>query len=281
MTRPGAHHRARRRFAQHFLVDRGVIERMVRAISPAPGERLVEIGPGLGALTGALIERSGELDVIELDRDLAAGLPARVPHDGLRVHTGDALDFDFAALAARAGRRLRVAGNLPYNISSPLLFHLIAQGSALVDCHFTLQREVGERLTAAPGGKAYGRLTVMAGLALEAEKVFDIGPGAFRPRPRVSSAFVRLTVRREPVLAAELGAAFDAVVRRAFAGRRKTLRASLRPLLDEAAIRAAGVDPGARPETLGVAAFAALAGVLARAGGEPPAPAGVLHKIGG
>ncbi len=255
-------HRPRKRFGQHFLHDVSVVARIVRAIGAKPGERVVEIGPGLGALTGALLQSCESLDVIELDRDLAAKLSAE--HEGdtrLRVHTGDALDFDFRQLVS-PGERLRVVGNLPYNVSTPLLFHLLDQAPIIADMHFMLQREVVDRLIAEPGGGDYGRLTVMVRLKCESEKLFDVGAGAFRPAPRVTSAFVRLRVRREPdVQLADL-ATFQRLVSHLFSRRRKTLRNSLRGQLSEAELEKLGIDPNARPETLDLAGFAVLANAL-------------------
>lgn len=255
-------HRPRKRFGQHFLHDESVVARIVRAIAPRPGERIVEIGPGLGALTGALLQSCENLDVIELDRDLAAKL--RAEHHGdrrLRVHTGDALKFDFQQLVS-PGERLRVVGNLPYNVSTPLLFHLLDQAPIIADMHFMLQREVVGRLVAEPGGKDYGRLTVMVRLRCESEKLFDVGAGAFRPAPRVTSAVVRLRVREQA--GAELAdlPTFQRLVSHLFSRRRKTLRNSLRGQLSEADLEKLGIDPNARPETLDLSEFAALANAL-------------------
>ena len=256
-------HRARKRFGQHFLHDTSVVARIVRAIGARPGERLVEIGPGLGALTGALLESCENLDVIELDRDLAAKLQADYQGDPrVRVHTGDALKFDFRQLAA-PGERLRVVGNLPYNVSTPLLFHLLDQAAVIEDMHFMLQREVVGRLVAQPGGKDYGRLTVMVRLNCDSEKLFDVGAGAFRPAPRVTSAVVHLRVRRDPAVALVEFAAFKSLVTHLFSRRRKTLRNSLRGRLSESALESLGIDPNARPETLDLSAFAMLANALA------------------
>lgn len=259
-------HRARKRFGQHFLHDDSVVARIVRAIAAKPGERLVEIGPGLGALTGALLQACESLDVVELDRDLVAKL--RGEHEGdarIRIHSGDALQFDFRQLAP-AGDRLRVVGNLPYNVSTPLLFHLLSQAAAIDDMHFMLQREVVARLVAEPGGKDYGRLSVMVRLACESEKLFDVGAGAFRPAPRVTSALVRMRVRREPGVRLADRVTFERLVSHLFSRRRKTLRNSLRGRLNEAELEQLGIDPGARPETLDLAAFAALANALHGAG---------------
>jgi 16S rRNA (adenine1518-N6/adenine1519-N6)-dimethyltransferase len=256
-------HRARKRFGQHFLHDTSVVARIVRAIGARPGERLVEIGPGLGALTGALLESCENLDVIELDRDLAAKLQADYQGDPrVRVHTGDALKYDFRQLAA-PGERLRVVGNLPYNVSTPLLFHLLDQAAVIEDMHFMLQREVVGRLVAQPGGKDYGRLTVMVRLNCDSEKLFDVGAGAFRPAPRVTSAVVHLRVRRDPAVALVEFAAFKGLVTHLFSRRRKTLRNSLRGRLSESELESLGIDPNARPETLDLSAFAVLANALA------------------
>ncbi len=258
---PAPPHRPRKRFGQHFLRDASVIERIVAAIRPLAGERLVEIGPGLGALTVPLLEAAGNLDVVELDRDLLEPLRARCAGAGtLRIHHADALGFNFAALRD-CGPPLRVAGNLPYNISTPLLFHLLAQAEHLRDLHFMLQRDVVERMAAGPGEDAYGRLSVMLQYRCRVEPLFTVGPEAFRPPPKVWSAVVRLVPRETFAVAVRDESRFAEIVRRAFAQRRKTLRNSLRGLLDTTQIEAAGLDPGARPETLGLAAFAALSEV--------------------
>lgn len=254
-------HPPRKRFGQHFLHDPHVIDRILAVIRPRPGERWVEIGPGLGALTRPLLQAAGELDVVELDRDLLEPLQARCAGLGtLRIYQADALQFDFAQLR-NEGPRLRVAGNLPYNISTPLLFHLLAQSEQIHDLHFMLQREVVERMAAGPGEDAYGRLSVMLQYRCRVESLFTVGPGAFQPPPKVWSAVVRLVPRETSAVAVQDEQQFAEVVRRAFAQRRKTLRNSLRGLLDTSQIEAAGVDPIARPETLDLAAFAALSNV--------------------
>lgn len=258
MGHPALPHQPRKRFGQHFLRDPGVIARIVAAIRPAAGERLVEIGPGLGALTVPLLAVAGELDVVELDRDLLEPLRARCAGVGaLRIHHADALNFDFAALRG-AGPRLRVAGNLPYNISTPLLFHLLAHAEHVHDLHFMLQQEVVARMAAGPGEDAYGRLSVMLQYRCRVEPLFTVGPEVFRPLPKVGSAVVRLVPRETLAVAVRDERCLAEIVRRAFAQRRKTLRNSLRELLDPGQIAAAGIDPGARPETLGLEAFAAL-----------------------
>ncbi|MFO1422937.1 MAG: 16S rRNA (adenine(1518)-N(6)/adenine(1519)-N(6))-dimethyltransferase RsmA [Candidatus Competibacteraceae bacterium] len=255
---PAPRHRPRKRFGQHFLRDASVIERIVAAIRPVAGERLVEIGPGLGALTAPLLDAAGELDVVELDRDLLEPLRARCAGLGvLRIHHADALDFDFATLRGD-GPSLRVTGNLPYNISTPLLFHLLAQARHLRDLHFMLQHEVVARMAARPGEEAYGRLSVMLQYRCRVEPLFTVEPAAFRPPPEVRSAVVRLVPRETGAVVVRDESRFAEIVQRAFAQRRKTLRNSLRELLDAGQIEAAGVDPGARPETLDLEAFAAL-----------------------
>ena len=254
-----ADHRPRKRFGQHFLHDPGVIARIVAAIAPKPGERLVEIGPGLGALTTALLPAVGHLDVVELDRDLPEPLAARCAGLGeLRIHAADALEFDFRTLAPEAGG-LRVVGNLPYNISTPLLFHLLDQADCIRDMHFMLQKEVVDRLAADPGTKTYGRLSVMTQFRCAVIPLFDVGPGAFNPPPKVWSAVVRLVPYRGPPVTLNHPERLEDVVRRAFAQRRKTLRNALKGLLDAEAIAAADVDPKARAEVLDLAAFARLA----------------------
>jgi 16S rRNA (adenine1518-N6/adenine1519-N6)-dimethyltransferase len=248
---------ARKRFGQHFLHDRSVLEHIVRELDPRPGEALLEIGPGRGALTEKLIGRTQTLDAVEIDRDLAALRQRFGSVAGFQLHESDALEFDLAALARQRGARLRVIGNLPYNISTPLLFHVAAAHEHIVDLHVMLQKEVIERIAAAPGSGEYGRLTVMLAPWFEARHLFDVGPGAFTPAPRVWSAVARLTVRREPAFV--VPRAFARTVSAAFSQRRKTLRNALRSLLDVEAIVAAGIDPGLRPETLSPAQFAALA----------------------
>jgi len=221
-------HVARKRFGQHFLVDAGVVDAIVRAIGPRPGERLVEIGPGLGALTGPLAERCDRLTVIELDRDLAARLRRRAD---LEVVEADVLAVDFGALAAAAGGTLRVVGNLPYNISTPILFHLLEHAASVVDQHFMLQKEVVERMVARPGGRDYGRLSVMLQWRYAMESVLDVPPGAFDPPPRVDSAVVRM---RPLAPAADVDAALlGTLVGVAFSQRRKLLRNTLGPWLAE------------------------------------------------
>ena len=250
-------HRPRKRFGQHFLHDRNIIGRIIAALAPDAGDRVVEIGPGTGALTRELLTRLTHLDAVELDRDLLARLEAEFPPDRLALHNADALKFDFCSLAS-GNSTLRLIGNLPYNISTPLLFHLLEQAGCIKDMLFMLQKEVVERLRAAPDGKDYGRLSVMIQYRCAVEKLFDVAPGAFTPPPRVDSAVVRLVPHATPPVAVDDPARFALLVRAAFASRRKTLRNNLRGLLSAEAMRALGIDPGRRAETLSLAEFALL-----------------------
>ncbi len=250
--------RARKRFGQHFLHDPLVIDRILAAIAARPGDAMVEIGPGSGALTGALLDAAGELDAVEIDRDLAASLRERyVNRPGFRLHEADALEMDWSALAAQRGRRLRLVGNLPYNISTPLLFGLLQHATAIADMCFMLQKEVVDRIVAAPGSDSYGRLGVMLAPRVVATRMLEVGPGAFKPPPRVWSAVVHLAMRPPPDWA--LLPEYAAVVTAAFGQRRKTLRNALSRLLSAEQIAAAGVDPTARAETLAPEQFGRLA----------------------
>ncbi len=252
---PAFEHRARKRFGQNFLVDRGFVRRIVDSLDLRRDDRVVEIGPGLGALTAPLLERLDRLDVVELDRDLAARLRADWPAGHLTVHEADALKFDFAPL----GEALRVVGNLPYNISTPLLFHLAGCAARLRDVTVMLQKEVVERMVAAPATPEYGRLSVMLQYRFVLEKLFDVPPGAFRPVPQVRSAVVRLTPRPAPELGARDEALFGRLVAAAFGQRRKMLRNTLAEFLAENEIAALAVDPAGRGETLSVADYVRLA----------------------
>jgi 16S rRNA (adenine1518-N6/adenine1519-N6)-dimethyltransferase len=260
-------HRARKRFGQHFLHDRAVIGRILDAIDPRPDDFMIEIGPGLGAITLPLLSRLQELHAVEIDRDAIRHLRQLTSGNAaLHIHEGDVLEFDLARLRpgqVQYASTLRVVGNLPYNISTPLLFRLIAQREQVLDMHFMLQKEVVDRMAAAPGSPHYGRLSAMLAPWLSVEPLFDIGPGAFRPPPRVQSTFVRLTPQ---AVAAHPGhpRQYAAIVAAAFSQRRKTLRNSLKPLLTQAQISAAGVDPALRAEVVSIAGFAALAAQLAR-----------------
>ena len=253
-----ASHAAKKRFGQNFLHDPYVIERILRAIAPQPGQRLVEIGPGLGALTAPLLARTGELDVVEIDRDVIPHLrQACGDAPGLRITQADALQVDYRRFAVD-GQPLRLIGNLPYNISTPLLFHLLTHADAIADMHFMLQKEVVDRMCAGAGDEAYGRLSVALAARARVEHLFDVGPGAFKPAPQVWSAIVRV-VPRAPDFEVRDWARFDAVVTAAFSQRRKTLSNALKNLLDAERIRAAGIDPGIRAERLHPRDFAKLA----------------------
>jgi 16S rRNA (adenine1518-N6/adenine1519-N6)-dimethyltransferase len=263
MSDPPPTHRPRKRFGQHFLHDPGTIDRIIRAIDPQPGQRLVEIGPGLGAITVPLLSAVGEMDAIEIDRDAIRALAATCrPYGTLRLHEGDALAFDVGALRDD-GDRLRVVGNLPYNISTPLIFHLIDQRQHVLDMHFMLQKEVVDRMCAAPGDDAYGRLTVMLAPAVTVTRLFDIGRGAFRPPPKVVSTFFRMIPHDEPPFPLEHPEEYARIVAAAFAQRRKTLRNALKALLSTDQIEGAGIDPGARAEVVPPEGYARLASVLA------------------
>jgi 16S rRNA (adenine1518-N6/adenine1519-N6)-dimethyltransferase len=255
-----ARHAPRKRFGQNFLVDRHYIDRIIAAVDPAPGDNVVEIGPGLGALTRPLLDRLARLTVIEIDRDLAARLTAELGSDRLRMHNVDALTFDFSAL----GSDLRVIGNLPYNISSPMLFHLAQFEANLRDMTVMLQREVVQRMAAAPAAPAYGRLSVMLQTRFRIERLFVVPPGAFRPTPTVDSAIARLTPLGAARSKIDDDALFARVVAAAFGQRRKTLRNALKLLATEADLEREGIAPGARGETLSVSDFVRLANALAQ-----------------
>ncbi len=260
-----AGHVARRRFGQNFLVSDGVIRKIVDAIAPRAGDTVVEIGPGLGALTAPLLERLPVLHVVEIDRDLIARLRERYPPERLVIHEGDALAFDVAMLApADPAARFKIVGNLPYNISSPLLFHLAAAADRVTDMHFMLQKEVVDRMVAAAGSEHYGRLSVMLQQRFHLERLFVVPPGAFQPPPKVDSAIVRLIPRAD---AAPAPARFAEIVATAFSQRRKMLRNTLRGIAGEEALRALDIPPTARAEDLDVADFLRLAAAVdARSG---------------
>lgn len=264
-------HRARKRFGQNFLSDPNIIRRIIDAIRPQAGEPVVEIGPGLGALTAPLIERLGHLHVVEIDRDLIARLRESWSPEQLTIHEGDALKFDFGSLAAGAGRPLRIVGNLPYNISTPILFHLAEFADAVKDMTFMLQKEVVMRMVAEPGTEEYGRLSVMLQYRFRMGRLFDVPPGAFRPAPKVMSSIVRMA----PLPADQLGAADERLLGRivtaAFGQRRKTLKNTLRDFMDDADFAALGLDAGLRGEKLSVAQFVAIANHCAAKGGSAPA----------
>jgi len=258
-------HRPRKRFGQHFLSDPGVIDAIVRAIDPRPGDTIVEIGPGHGAITEPLAKKAGKLHCVELDRDLAAALRHRFSGSAnVTVHQADALKFDFCAL----GDSLRIVGNLPYNISTPLLFHLIGSRDCIADMYFMLQKEVVDRMTAAPGNKTYGRLGIMLGCHLGVEALFDVGPQCFDPPPAVTSAVVRLAPLGCDRPAIDDEKLLGRLVATAFSQRRKTVRNALKSLLDETELRSLGVDPGKRPESLTIPDYVSLANYVSRRDGD-------------
>jgi 16S rRNA (adenine1518-N6/adenine1519-N6)-dimethyltransferase len=241
---PSTSHRPRKRFGQHFLHDPWVLARIVEAIHPAREDVVIEIGPGEGALTRPLLEKLDKLHVIELDRDLAAGLAESLPKEKIEIHCTDALEFDFAAFPPA----MRIVGNLPYNISTPLLFHVARYAERIRDLHFMLQKEVVERMVAAPSTAAYGRLSVSLQARFRMRKLFDVSSGAFRPPPKVESAIVRMEPLERPLK-------IDAdMLRRAFSARRKTLRNALAGI----DLVALGIDPGLRPENLSPADYARI-----------------------
>ena len=251
-------HRARKRFGQNFLHDPAVIERIVRLINPKPGDDLIEIGPGLGALTRPLLGKLGRMRAIELDRDVIPRLRSACDDSpDLEIIQADALGVDYAALAPADGK-LRVVGNLPYNISTPLLFHLLGYAACIRDMHFMLQKEVVDRICAGPDDDDYGRLSVSLAARCEATHLLGVGPGAFNPAPQVHSAVVRLVPRTHAAAISDWSA-FDRVVTAAFSQRRKTLSNSLKGLVTPEQMREAGIDPGLRAERLGVGEFAGLA----------------------
>jgi 16S rRNA (adenine1518-N6/adenine1519-N6)-dimethyltransferase len=252
-------HRARKRFGQHFLSDPGVIDAIVAAITPQDNDVLVEIGPGQGAITRPLASRAGTLHAIELDRDLAGKLRIEFQGSGnFKLHEADALKFDFGTL----GDSLRVVGNLPYNISTPLLFHLLGFRQQIVDMHFMLQKEVVDRMAAPPGSKTYGRLSIMLGCHFKIDALFDVDRQAFQPPPDVTSAIVRLTPLPLGTYDIADEKKFSALVAQAFSQRRKTIRNSLRKMADETMLESAGIDPGLRAEAIAIADYVRLANTL-------------------
>lgn len=250
-------HRARKRFGQNFLIDDGVIDQIISAINPKPGDNLVEIGPGQGAITRPLLSRAGALTTVELDRDLAALLREKYRNSpGFQLIEQDALTVDFSTLAEI--KPLRIVGNLPYNISTALLFHLLSFQSCVTDMHFMLQREVVERMAAAPGSRDYGRLSIMLQYHCHVAPLFEVPPGAFHPAPKVHSAIVRLIPRRDPDPKVIDEALFATVVKTCFQQRRKTLRNNLKQVAAVRDPERLPFDLGRRPESLSVAEFVSL-----------------------
>lgn len=266
MAKP-INHKARKRFGQNFLHDPGVIERIISSIAATEQQHLVEIGPGKGALTEHLVNTAGTLDVIELDRDLVPVLQAQfLAYENFRIHSADALKFDFRTLLAdlptAASPKLRMVGNLPYNISTPLIFHLLDNVDIIEDMHFMLQKEVVDRLTAPPGNKTYGRLSILVQYLCHAQLLFIVPPGAFNPAPKVDSAIVQLTPRKNHEATGALHNAttedLSFIARAAFAQRRKTLRNNLKKIMTDEQISQCDIDPGRRAETLTISEFVAL-----------------------
>lgn len=263
-----AGHQARKRFGQNFLHDPGVIERIVRSIHPQANDNLVEIGPGLGALTEELLAVNPRLQVVELDRDLIPILRTKFfNYPEFRIREADALKFDFSELAGNGP--LRIVGNLPYNISTPLIFHLLEQAGVVKDMHFMLQKEVVQRLAAGPGDNNYGRLGIMAQYFCRVQPLFEVGPGAFKPAPKVDSAIVRLVPHETLPHPARDLSMLQHVVRTAFNARRKTLRKSLGSLVSAEELQSLGINDGLRPENLGLPEYVAIADYLT--GNRPPA----------
>jgi 16S rRNA (adenine1518-N6/adenine1519-N6)-dimethyltransferase len=261
-------HRARKRFGQHFLHDPHVINNILTAINPEPGQPIVEIGPGLGALTCPLLERVEQLDVVELDRDVIPLLKEKCGSAGmLNVHEADALRYDFSQLTS-PGTRLRVVGNLPYNISTPLIFHLLEHAELISDMHFLLQKEVVDRICARPGGGDYGRLSVMVQYRCRTTSLFNVSRGAFNPPPKVESAVVRLVPYETLPWPAKDEGIFARLVNQAFSQRRKTLRKSLKGIAQDKDFELVGIDPGLRPEQLNVEQFVQLANAVNTQGDE-------------
>ncbi len=259
MTRP---HQARRRFGQNFLNDEGIISDIVAAIAPRPDDRMVEIGPGLAALTTPLLDTLRHLHVVEIDRDLITRLKQRFSPERLTIHEGDALAFDFGQLAGE-NNSLRIVGNLPYNISTPLLFHLSCYADQVSDMHFMLQKEVVERMVAQPGGSDYGRLSVMLQYRYVMELLFIVPPTAFTPAPKINSAIVRMTPLPACQRHAKDEILFARVVSAAFSQRRKMLRNTLRELIAENELTLLGIAPTARAEDLSVGDYVRIANALA------------------
>ena len=253
-------HVARKRFGQNFLTDKLVLDNIIDAIGPQRGQAMVEIGPGLAAMTALLLKSLDHMHVVELDRDLVARLEKAYPREKLTVHSGDALKFDFGAIPVPEGQKLRIVGNLPYNISSPLLFHLAEFAPLVEDQHFMLQKEVVERMVAEPSTKAYSRLSVMLQWRYDMDLLFIVPPTAFDPPPQVDSAIVRMIPKRQKLEVD--GGTLEKVVAKAFSQRRKVIRNCVAGMFTEAQLVEAGIDPGARPEAVGLEQYVALANLL-------------------
>ena len=255
-------HKPRKRFGQNFLHDKMIIQRIVNSINPRQGDHIVEIGPGEGALTELVLDKIGAIDVVELDRDLIPLLKIRfVLNDGLNIYQADALKFDFCQLQ-KDNKKIRIIGNLPYNISTPLLFHLFDNSHCIQDMHFMLQKEVVDRIVANPGDSAYGRLSIMLRYFCHAEYVFTVKPGAFRPAPKVDSAIVRLVPHDKPPVNIDNFDAFSKLVNYSFTKRRKTIRNILKGQLEVSQIEALNIEPTIRPERLSLEDFAKISNTI-------------------
>ncbi len=262
MANPDNKHRARKRFGQNFLQDAGVIHHIARSINASSNDHIVEIGPGQGALTADILASGCQLNAIELDRDLIPILQQRFANESrFSLQQGDALAFDFSSLQ-QGDEKLRVVGNLPYNISTPLIFHLLDQQALIHDMHFMLQLEVVNRLAAVPGNKNYGRLSVMAQYYCDVHSLFEVPPEAFDPRPKVQSAIVRLAPHQQLPHPANNVKTLEHVLRTAFNQRRKTLRNSLKTEISEQRLTALDINPAARPETLSLQQFVAISNAI-------------------
>ena len=259
MSRQHMGHQARKRFGQNFLHDANVIRNIVKSIRPKAGDNMVEIGPGMGAITEELLDATeGYLNVVELDRDLIPGLNVKFFNmPGFKIHEADALKFDFASLYEEE-RPLRIVGNLPYNISTPLIFHLLSYTGKVKDMHFMLQKEVVQRMAAGPGDNNYGRLSIMAQYHCDVQHLFDVGPGAFKPAPKVDSAIVRMVPYKELPHPVKDYRTLENIVRESFSMRRKTLKNNLKNTISAERLEALGIDPTLRPERLGLAEFARI-----------------------
>lgn len=255
--------RARKRYGQHFLNDQSVIENIIKAIDFNTSGNIVEIGPGRGALTRPLLEQTDLLHVVEIDKDLVEYLSNFENSQKLTIHHTDALDFDFCK---SVGNNLSIIGNLPYNISTPILFHLLDQINCISDMLFMLQREVAERICASPGTKDYGRLSIMVQCMCNAFSLFNVQPEAFTPRPRVNSTVIRLVPANNPALMPDSVDTFKQIVRQSFSKRRKTIRNALKGIVDDEILIASDIDPSTRPETIGVEAYIRLSNNLYNSG---------------
>ncbi len=256
-------HKAKKRFGQNFLVDRGIISHIVRSIAPKSTDNLIEIGPGQGAITALLLESCKKLQVIELDRDLIPLLLAQfASYEEFKIHQADALDFDFRQFYSEEKPLLRIVGNLPYNISTPLIFHLLAQRDCIADMHFMLQKEVVQRLAAMPGNKNYGRLSIMSQYYCAVEHLFDVPPESFHPAPKVDSAIVRLTPYKTPQIEVKDINTLEKLVKAAFSQRRKTLRNALKSIMEDEIMEQCNADFSKRAEELTLTEYAELSNFL-------------------